>query len=442
MIALTGGPMRLRNSALSLLLLLPSAIASVHAQDIEGQWQGTLKADHPHRMVLNVSRDSTGKLEAYFVSIDQSPEHDTATAISFRHGEVDVSAAWESYHGKLSEDGARITGTWTQGSSQSPLEFLRATESTSWLAKSKTQMIEVAPGISLEVIDWGGSGPPLVFLAGLGNTAHIFDNFAPKFVPKYHAYGITRRGFGASNSAAPDDANYTADRLGDDVRKVIDVLGLKKPVLIGHSIGGEELSSIGTRYPDEIAGLIYLDAGYYYALYSPESNDRELDVKELKSALNTYLTAQSGSDLKSVIDSTASVLSEIRLVQKHLETFHRQLTLLPAPQNSGPTPEGPFAPSAIIRGEQKYTDIQVPILAIFASPHASPNLAQMPEDKRKEYIALDQQESTTQAKAFEQLKSAKVVMLPNANHFLFFSNEQEVEKQMRDFLATVEAKGN
>lgn len=35
----------------------------------------------------------------------------------------------------------------------------------------KVQFITVAPGVSLEVVDWGGSGPPLVFLAGLGNTA-------------------------------------------------------------------------------------------------------------------------------------------------------------------------------------------------------------------------------------------------------------------------------
>jgi len=428
--------------ALPLLLFLPAAIPSVCAQDIVGQWQGTLQSDHSRRIVLNVSRDSTGKLQAYFVPIDQSPDHAPATVVSMSHGEVDASAGGESYHGKLSGDGRRITGTWTEGSSQSPLDFQRATEDTSWLTKSKIQLITVASGVSLEVIDWGGSGVPLIFLAGLGNTAHVFDNFAPKFVPKYHAYGITRRGFGASSTPAPDDSNYTADQLGDDVRKVMDVLGLKKPVLIGHSIGGEELSSVGSRYPDRVAGLIYLDAGYFYALYSPDSSDRELDVKDLKSALNTYLTAQSGSDLKSVIDSTANVLSEIRLVQRHLETFQRQLALLPSPPNSGKMPEAPFAPSAIIRGEQKYTNIQVPILTIFASPHANPSLAQMPEDKRKESIALDEQESTAQAKAFAQLKSAKVVMLPNANHFVFVSNEQEVEKNVQDFLATLNASDN
>ena len=433
--------MRHYKAALSLLLLLPSAIPNVHAQNIAGQWQGTLQSD-PGRVVLKVSLDSTGKLQAYFVPIDQSPDHYPVTTISENNGELDFSAIGGSYHGKLSEDGRRITGTWTEGSSQSPLELQRVTEDKSWLTKSKTQLITVAPGLSLEVIDWGGSGPPLIFLAGLGNTAHVFDNFAPKFVPKYHAYGITRRGFGESSPPAPIDSNYTADQLGNDVLKVMDVLGVKKPVLIGHSIAGEELSSIGSRYPDKVAGLIYLDAGYFYALYSPESSDRELDAKDLKSALDAYLTAQSGADLKSMIASTANVLSEIRLVQKDLEISQRRLELLSPPPNLGPSPVVPFAPPAIIRGEQKYTNIQVPILAIFASPHADPNLAHMSEDKKKESIALDQQESAAQAKAFEQLKSAKVVMLPNANHFVFFSNEQEVEKDIKDFLATLNENEN
>jgi non-heme chloroperoxidase len=306
----------------------------------------------------------------------------------------------------------------------------------------KVQFITVAPKVKLEVLDWGGSGPPIIFLAGLGNTAHVFDNFAPKFVPQYHVYGITRRGFGASSSPIPNDSNYTADQLGDDVLKVMDVLGLKKPVLIGHSIAGEELSSIGSRFPDKVAGLIYLDAGYAYALYSPESGDRELDAKDLKGALNAFLTAQSGADVKSILTSTANVLSEIRLVQKDLETFQTRLELLPPPPDSGPRPAAPFAPSVVIRGEQKYTNIQVPILAIFASPHSTAHLPKMPEDKKAEFIAFDQAESAAQAKAFEKLKSAKVVILPNADHFVFLSNEQEVEKDIRDFLATLYPQAN
>jgi pimeloyl-ACP methyl ester carboxylesterase len=45
------------------------------------------------------------------------------------------------------------------------------------------------------VLDWGGTGPPLVFLAGLGNTAHVFDHFAHQFTDRFRVLGVTRRGY-------------------------------------------------------------------------------------------------------------------------------------------------------------------------------------------------------------------------------------------------------
>src|SRR5262249_9713931 len=155
--------------------------------------------------------------------------------------------------------------TWAQ-LAKLPLDLQRATKDTAWQdpASHRIQMVTVDKAVSLEVLDWGGSGRPLVFLAGLGNTAHIFDKFSPKMTPTYLLSGITRRGFGASSSPA---SGYSADRLGDDVLAVLDSLKLDRPVLVGHSIAGQELSSIGSRHPEKVAGLIYLDAAYAYAFY-------------------------------------------------------------------------------------------------------------------------------------------------------------------------------
>ena len=121
----------------------------------------------------------------------------------------------------------------------------------------RTTTVRVEPGVTLEVLDWGGSGRPIVLLAGLGNTAHVFDDFAPRLTAHGHVYGITRRGYG--RSSVPQ-GGYDADRLADDVLAVLDALALARPVLIGHSIAGEELSSLAARHPTRAAGLVYLDA--------------------------------------------------------------------------------------------------------------------------------------------------------------------------------------
>jgi non-heme chloroperoxidase len=63
--------------------------------------------------------------------------------------------------------------------------------------------------------------------------------------------------------------DFTICNLADDVLKVVEALKLNRPVLAGHSVAGEELSSIGSRHPEKVAGLVYLDAGYAYAIDNP-----------------------------------------------------------------------------------------------------------------------------------------------------------------------------
>ena len=122
-----------------------------------------------------------------------------------------------------------------------------------------SRMIPIGPAVRLEVVDWGGRGAPLVFLAGLGNTAHVFDTFAPQFTDHFHVVGITRRGFGASASAPPPD---NLDTLVADVAAVLDSLRIGKVVLVGHSIAGEEMTRFAELHGSGCAGLIYLDAAY------------------------------------------------------------------------------------------------------------------------------------------------------------------------------------
>src|SRR5687768_16392500 len=121
----------------------------------------------------------------------------------------------------------------------------------------RVRFVDVGDNVRLEVLDWGGSGRPIVLLAGLGNTAHVFDEFAVKLTAHGRVLGITRRGYGASTVA---DSGYDADRLGRDVTVVLDSLALVKPVLIGHSIAGQELSFIASTLPERISGVVYIDA--------------------------------------------------------------------------------------------------------------------------------------------------------------------------------------
>jgi pimeloyl-ACP methyl ester carboxylesterase len=134
-----------------------------------------------------------------------------------------------------------------------------AQQPTPWRDPSphKVQFITVEKDVHLEVLEWGGAGRAAVLLAGCGNTAHVYDEFAPELTKFCHPYAITRRGYGVSSHP---NSGYTEQRLAEDVLRVIDELKLQKPVLVGHSMSGEELTRLGSDHPERLAGLVYLDA--------------------------------------------------------------------------------------------------------------------------------------------------------------------------------------
>ena len=293
------------------------------------------------------------------------------------------------------------------------------------------QFVTVDQDIKLEVLDWGGTGRPLVFLAGLGNDAHVFDKFAPKFTANNHVYGITRRGFGASSKPVPANGNYAADRLGDDVIVVLDTLKLDHPVLAGHSLAGEELSSIGSRHPERVAGLIYLDAGYGYAFYDRSHGDGIFDFFQLQKRLDDFMSGRVRDDRQFMEDLSTNISQ----LDKELQEFQRRDASMPTLH--APHSEVPPIIKAINLGGQEYTDIHVPILAIFACPHNldfDPSLRDDPKAKAAA-VADNLFYTSRQADAFAAgLPSARVVRLPNADHYVFRSNESDVIREMNAFL--------
>lgn len=416
-------------SVVPIVMLLGSALL---AQDIVGDWQGTVGRS---RIVLQIAKSDSGGWSGKFYSIGFGPDSTPISSLMLQGSKLTfaVEEVGGTYEGTVSADGMLIQGTWTQGESV-PLNFERATKQTAWRIDSSphsVQFVAVDDNVKLEVLDWGGSGRPLVLLAGLGNTAHIFDRFALKLTPTHHVYGITRRGFGASSAPVPANNNYSADRLGDDVLAVLDALKLNHPVLVGHSIAGEELSSVATRHPEKVAGLVYLDAGYPYAFYDRSHGDLRIDSMELKKELEQVIPGSGRSDQKPLIQE----LLQTTLPQVEKDLHAQQKWLQAAPPSSG-APSLPPVSLAILAGEQKYTDIRVPVLAFFAFPQdlAETVFADDPAAHAR-LEALNRADSDTQINAFQSgIPSARVVRLPHANHFLFISNETDVLRDMNAFL--------
>ena len=57
----------------------------------------------------------------------------------------------------------------------------------------EVRFVAVDSSVRLEVLDWGGTGRPILFV-GCYLTAHVYDDIAPKLTDRFHVYAVTRRG--------------------------------------------------------------------------------------------------------------------------------------------------------------------------------------------------------------------------------------------------------
>jgi len=409
-----------------LVLTLP-----VQAQDLSGTWQGGDKPQH----VLKIRKDAKAYRGDWYNLGDEAsgaPLNGNAIssiAVSDRSIQFSLDRTGAVFDGKLADDGKTITGTWktTFGQPQ-PLTLSRATKQTAWVidpSPHKSRFITVQPGVKLEVLDWGGNGQPLIFLSGMGGTAHSFDGFAPKLTARHHVYAITRRGFGASDAPAFTNENYDADRLGDDVLAVMATLKIENPVLVGHSIAGVELSSVGTRHPEKIGGLVYLEAVNGYSFYNPAQADLSTDAATVRRDLDRMFELQFSPS------QTRALIAEIQAALPNLQASLQQTA--DAYDGAPDTPHvqtmEDLAGNRIFANTRRYSVIKTPVLAILAMPRrCQPNCD-------KPFMQKIMAEAAARADRFEKSSpSVRVVRLAGASHLIWRSNEADVLREMNSFL--------
>jgi pimeloyl-ACP methyl ester carboxylesterase len=418
--------------------------------DITGQWQGSVEGtEKEERVALKIWKEN-GSWAALFFNILSAGDRRRVSPIILKGSTLKFSAAGLHYEGEVSADGNSIHGFRTVLHTR-PLNFERVPLETAWplcTSPHTAQFVEVEDDVRLEVLEWGGTGRPLVLLAGLGHTAHIYDKFAPKLAAKYRVYGITRRGIGESSSPIPDRENYSSDRLGDDVLAVLDALKIERPVLVGHSYAGAEISSIASRYPEKAAGLVYLDAAFEFAFYDDALGNLYMDAIHLRRLLEKVSVLREPRELKPLV---REILQQgIPQIERHLQEMHTVLEAMAEPESknkannsaeSHVTVKPAAMPSqmrAIKAGVRKYTEINCPTLAVYADRTNFNGMYKDDPAARAAAEAIFIQRKRAQMDAFEAgVPQARVVRLADADHAVFRSNEAEVLREIDAFVATL-----
>lgn len=322
-----------------------------------------------------------------------------------------------------------------------PSETAPTTQFSSWKDDSPHTAFYFAvdDGVQLEVLDWGGEGTPLLLIHGLGATAHTWDDIAPELARNHRVIALTRRGIGGSSRP---DSGYDSATLARDAVRVLDALKIDKAVMVGSSMGGQELSWLGAEYPERVAGLIYLDAAFDYAWQKqqpPRPEDPELLLPprppftpaDLRS-YETVLQWMQRTDTDPVPEGEMLALYNInnRFLAGDIAAG-MDLVLLDATEAAVQSP--------------RFEAITAPVLALFAMPDG-PQYFMRPwydaNDPRVQQLLAEMSTTVTGMKreAHERfarlVPAAEVRDVTGASHGMHMSNPADVVAEIEQFVAT------
>ncbi len=250
-------------------------------------------------------------------------------------------------------------------------------------------------GVRLHYLDWGGSGETLLFITGMGNSAHVYDEFVPEFTDRFRILVLTRRGHGESDKPA---TGYDVDTLTEDVRHFLDHMKVKKTHLVGHSAAGNELSSFAAKYPKRTLKLIYLDAAYFR---------RDVPAIEAQDPIDPPAPPKKRSEMSER--------------EKIFDEYVRHLTFYEPP----------------------YKSIRAPVLSFYAifEKYFEELAPDTPPEKRKaadDFIAnvVRPYQRRSIEKLRREIPGARIIELTDTHHYFFNdpAKKPEVVKTIRDFL--------
>jgi pimeloyl-ACP methyl ester carboxylesterase len=288
----------------------------------------------------------------------------------------------------------------------------------------------MANGIRLHYLDWGGNGPVLILIHGYGDNPHYFDDLAPAFTDRFRVVAYARRGHGQSDAKGP----YDTATLTEDLRGLMDGLGIAKAYLVGHSMGGNEITAMAGTHPERVGRIVYLDGGYDFA--DPAF------VEAFKSLPPIYLgpPASALTSIDAYKAYQASVWWPGMSDPRRYEAYAREMVVIQSDGSVRPRMSESAAQAlanTLLSERRDYTKVRSPALAIYATTlfdvHNGDS-AQIAQNLELEQKHLTSFRTSSIERVRRELPNAEIVNVPGTHVDFFFTSREQVVAAMRRFL--------
>lgn len=286
-----------------------------------------------------------------------------------------------------------------------------------------------ANGIRINYLDWGGSGPALILIHGLADNPHVFDDLAPAFTDRYRVVSYARRGHGESEAKPP----YDVATLTEDLRVLMDSLGIAKASLVGWSMGGDEVTAMASAHPERVDRIVYIEGAYdwsdsaFVAAFKVLPYDLNPPAGALTS-LDAFRAYEKTDWLPAVSDGSRyeAYVRDLVAVQPNGSVQLRM---------SDSVGQAVFAVAFAYRRD--YSKIHAPALAIFAQTFLNVRVGDSAQ--RAKTLAWEQRymapfRAATIERVRRELPGIEIVNVPGTHTDFIFVSRDSVVAAMRRFL--------
>ncbi len=268
-------------------------------------------------------------------------------------------------------------------------------------------------GITLHTLDWGGAGEPIVVLHATGFLGRMYRPLAERLRAIGHVYSYDQRGHG--DSAAAPDGDYNWNWTMKDLEGFIAAMSWRNVRAIGHSAGATAIGALAAERPDLISRAVLVEPVIFESPTAPELAWRNPFIERTLKR-------------KRIFDSVEAMLSNFDHKPMY-RTWRKDILLDYCEFGTRPTLDGRrelkcapeveaklYETAADFDGLQRILHCKIPLLIMFGA-------------------RSDSLGATLSGKIANRLKTARVIDVPDAGHFMPMEMPEYVADQAVKFLS-------
>jgi pimeloyl-ACP methyl ester carboxylesterase len=310
----------------------------------------------------------------------------------------------------------------------------------------RSETLVAGPAGQLAVADLGGSGPDLLLLHGANRTLCDWTPIVA-LLGDVHCVAYDLRGHGRSDP--PADGDYSFDAHLADLDAVVHAVGLERPIIIGHSLGGDIALMHAAREPG-CRGIVDIEGfGGAHSRQYPDYDPAEVRARRRAQAEaviamlgDERLTAEQA---QTVVDRARAVAPLVNVSAEFEERAARR-ALVPDGSGGFLRRPSPAAQTAIAAPLEEWDPFEllgttgVPTLAIHGTRRPA-ELAAMPDDVRGFIVAVMETIDADLRAADQRNPHVEVAVLSDAGHMVQLESPEAAARRIAAFVASVASPG-